>query len=354
MYINQRNCVTLCFETRPRWLGILEAQTFVAWALQLRCGVVGSDPDPWVPPGLQPPRVRSECLLWILEAFKALGSFLLPSHSHISFRGAEFTQLHFLLLFFGFLVLVSKVLSEDLHPVGAPSGWDRTERLSCLWKKPWKTVQTLMCNYSVKQQNPGSASSLAALCFGPKEIHLPGEFRESVPGWARGARHGRKLMDLISRAGLFFPWLSVSICQWIHVLTLTTALEEPAPPGLVAACWWEGRGQGCRRVKCLQGRLEAMQTRNGARFRCLQPKHFQSRINNTTFQLFTMKNNQHFVSRQFSKHNMNSGRASKLFRKCWAYIWIPFVKSFCKMLFKDNFFHPSHGSSGSQGRSMTD
>lgn len=32
----------------------------------------------------------------------------------------------------GFLVLVSEVLSEDLHPVGTPSGWDRTERLSCL------------------------------------------------------------------------------------------------------------------------------------------------------------------------------------------------------------------------------
>lgn len=161
MYINQRNFVTLCFEPRPCWLGILEAQTFVAWALQLRCGVVGSDPDPWVPPGLQTPRVRSECLLWILEAFKALGSFLLPSHSHISFRGTEFTQLHFLLLFFGFLVLVSKVLSEDLHPVGAPSGWDRTERLSCLWKKPWKTFQTLMCNYSY--QAPPAPWQLCAL-----------------------------------------------------------------------------------------------------------------------------------------------------------------------------------------------
>lgn len=102
-----------------------------------------------------------------------------------------------------------------------------------------------MCNYSVKQQNPDSASILAALCFGPKEIYLPGEFRESVPGWTGGARHGRRLMGLISRAGLFFSWLSVSICQWIRVLTLTTALEEPAPPGLVAACWWEGRGQGC-------------------------------------------------------------------------------------------------------------
>lgn len=100
MYINQRNCVTLCFEPRPCWLGILEAQTFVAWALQLRCRVAGSDRDPWVPPGLQPPRVRSECLLWILEAFKAFGSFLLPSHSHISFRGTEFTQLHFFVVVF--------------------------------------------------------------------------------------------------------------------------------------------------------------------------------------------------------------------------------------------------------------
>lgn len=31
----------------------------------------------------------------------------------------------------------------------------------------------------------------------------------------------------------------------MHVLTLMTTLEEAAPPGLVAACWWEGRGQGC-------------------------------------------------------------------------------------------------------------
>lgn len=176
-----------------------------------------------------------------------------------------------------------------------------------------------MCNYSVKQQNPGYTSFLAALCFGPKEIHPPGEFRESAPGWARGARHGRKLMDLLSRAGLFFSWLSVSICQWIHVLTLTTALEEPAPPGLVAACWWEGRGQGCKPVRCLQGRLEAMQKWNGARFRRLQPKHFQSRINNT-FQLFTMKNNLHFVSKQFPKNNTNAGMASKLFYKCCVHI----------------------------------
>lgn len=50
---------------------------------------------------------------------------------------------------------------------------------------------------------------------------------------------------MISRAGLVFSWLSVSICQWIPVLTVTTALEEAAPPALVAACWWEGRGQGC-------------------------------------------------------------------------------------------------------------
>lgn len=189
-----------------------------------------------------------------------------------------------------------------------------------------------MCNYSVKQQNPGSASFLAALCSGPKEIHLPGEFRESVPGWAGGVRHGRRLMGLISRAGLFFSWLSVSICQWIRVLTLTTALEEPAPPGLVAACWWEGRGQGCKRVKCPQGRLEAMQKWNGARFRCLQPKHFQSRINNTTFQFFAMKNNQLCVSKQFPKNNTNAGRAPKLFYKCWAYIWNPFAKSFLRAI----------------------
>jgi len=67
-----------------------------------------------------------------------------------------------------------------------------------------KTFQILMCNYSVKQQNPGSANFLAALCFGPREVCLLGELRESVPGRARGVRHGGKLMDLISRAGLLF------------------------------------------------------------------------------------------------------------------------------------------------------
>lgn len=83
---------------------------------------------PW--PNAQPPRVRSECLLQ-----RHLRLFSLPSHWHISFTGTEFTQFHVFVVFVGFLVflaLVSKVLSEDLHPVGAPSGWDRTERLSCL------------------------------------------------------------------------------------------------------------------------------------------------------------------------------------------------------------------------------
>lgn len=65
-----------------------------------------------------------------------------------------------------------------------------------------------MCNYSVKQQNPISASFFAALRFGPGDILFPGGLRESVPGQAREARRGGKLMDLISRAGgllfLFF------------------------------------------------------------------------------------------------------------------------------------------------------
>lgn len=83
-------------------------------------------------------------------------------------------------------------------------------------------------------------------------------------------------------------------------------------------CVWE----------CLQGKLETIQKWNGARFRCLQPKHFQSRINNTTFQLFTMNNNQLSVFKQFSKNNTNAGRASKLFYKFWADIGNLFANYF--------------------------
>lgn len=205
----------------------------------------------------------------LMEAFKAFGSFLLPS---LTAKFLPQNSLSYICCCCCCWVFSSRFRSvvwrfaSSWHTIWM--GQDGETQLP-LKKPPWKTFQTLMCNYSVKQQNLGSASFLAAPCFGPKEIHLPGEFRESAPGWARGARHGRKLKDLISRAGLVFLWLSVSICQWIHVLTLTTALEEPAPPGLVAACWWEGRGQDCRHVKCLQGRLEAMQKGNGARFRHL-------------------------------------------------------------------------------------
>lgn len=170
-----------------------------------------------------------------------------------------------------------------------------------------------MCNYSVKQQNPGSASFLAALCFGPREIRLPGELREPVPGRARGARHGGKLMDLISRAGLVFFMtfslhLSVDSCDDIDDYFRGSSTSWLGGSLLVG-----GQRTGLCVWVCLPGRLEAIQKWNGARFRCLQPKHFQSRINNTTFQLFTMNNKQLSVFKQFSKNNTNAGRASKLF-----------------------------------------
>lgn len=79
---------------------------------------------------------------------------------------------------------------------------------------------------------------------------------------------------------------------------------------------------------CLQGRLEAVQKRKGARLRCLQPKDFQSRINNTAFQLFTVNNNQLSVFKQFSQNDTNAGRASKPFCECWAYMISPFAKCF--------------------------
>lgn len=59
-----------------------------------------------------------------------------------------------------------------------------------------------MCNYSVKQQDPSLANTFAALCRGPGEILLSGGLRKSVPEQARGVRHGGKLMDLVSRAGV--------------------------------------------------------------------------------------------------------------------------------------------------------
>lgn len=191
-------------------------------------GVQGPGSDPWVPPSSLPPRVKSVCLLWIHEAFRGSGSFSPTLLQLCFFHSTEFTQLLLLFFFFlvdtVFLVQVWKVLSEDSYPVGAPSGWDGPERLSCLQEKKnhnqitaEKTFQILMCNYSVKQQNTSSASFLEALCFGPREICLPEELRESVPGWAGGVGPGGKLMDLISRAGLFFhdfqsPSVSGVIC----------------------------------------------------------------------------------------------------------------------------------------------
>lgn len=104
-----------------------------------------------------------------------------------------------------------------------------------------------MCDYSVKQQNPSSVNFLAALCFGLREIRLPGEFRESVPGQARGVRHGGKLMDLIAGAGLFCGGffmtfslhLSVDSCADIddHFRGSSTSWLGGSLVG--------GRGQGC-------------------------------------------------------------------------------------------------------------
>lgn len=94
-------------------------------------GVERPDTDPCVPPGPWPPRVTSVCLLWVPEALRGFGSSS-PTLSQLCFFHRH--RIHSVTVFVvvGCLVQVWRVLSEDSQPVGAPSGWDRPERLSCL------------------------------------------------------------------------------------------------------------------------------------------------------------------------------------------------------------------------------
>lgn len=152
-------------------------------------------------------------------------------------------------------------------------------------------------------------------------------------------------MDLISRAGLFFFMtfslhLSVDSCADIDDYFRGSSTSWLGGSLLVG-----GQRTGLCVWVCLQGRLEAIQKWNGARFRCLQPKHFQSRINNTTFQLFTMNNNQLSVFKEFSKKNHKCRKGIKTVLQMLSL----HGKSFCKMLFSNSFFYLSYVSSGSQG-----
>lgn len=105
-----------------------------------------------------------------------------------------------------------------------------------------------MCDYSVKQQNPSSVNFLAALCFGLREIRLPGEFRESVPGQARGVRHGGKLMDLIAGAGLFCGVFFMTFSLHLSVDSCADTDDHfrgSSTSWLGGSLLVGGRGQGC-------------------------------------------------------------------------------------------------------------
>lgn len=69
-------------------------------------GVEGPDPDPWVPPGPRPPRVRFVCLLWIPEAFRGFGSFSPMLSQLCFFHRHKIHSVTFVVVVVGFLVQV--------------------------------------------------------------------------------------------------------------------------------------------------------------------------------------------------------------------------------------------------------
>lgn len=141
-------------------------------------------------------RESGGCLSHVPEAFRGFGSFL-PTLSQLCFFHKHKHRIHTVTLvvllkfYFEFEKCCLKTCIQLEHHLDGTGQRDSSASKKSLREKKKKIIiQILMCNYSVKQQNPISASFFAALCFGPGDILFPGGLRESVPGQAREARHG--------------------------------------------------------------------------------------------------------------------------------------------------------------------